>query len=156
MPKLQQIILFLVTGAGAGYIRLAPGTAGTVVAIPLSLALNRIAGRSLPLALLTLAAFIAAAVWLCGEGEKIFREKDSQRIVIDEVAGFLLANFAAPAGPKPALLAFLLFRFFDILKPFPARRAEKIPGGLGVALDDLVAGLYTFVIARLIFSWGLL
>lgn len=154
-PMRQRIILFFVTGAGAGYIPWAPGTAGTIVAVPLSLALNRIAGRSLPLALVTLAAFIALAVWLSGAGEKIFRQKDSRKIVVDEIAGFLLADFAAPAAIGPVLLAFLLFRFFDILKPFPIRRMERIPGGLGVALDDAVAGLYTFVVVRLALSWGL-
>ena len=145
----------MVTGAGAGYLPWAPGTAGTLVAIPLSLALNRIAETSLYLALLTLAAFIAVATWLCNKGEEIFQAKDCSKIVIDEFAGFLLANFASPAEFKPTILAFLLFRFFDIIKPFPAARAEKLSGGLGVILDDLVAGLYSFAIVQLVLFWGL-
>jgi phosphatidylglycerophosphatase A len=124
------------------------------VAIPLSLALNRIAGDSLNLALLTLLAFFTIATWLCNKGEAIFRAKDSQKIVIDEIAGFLLANFASPAGLKSTLLAFLLFRFFDIIKPFPAARAERIRGGPGVILDDLIAGLYSFIVVQLVFKWG--
>jgi phosphatidylglycerophosphatase A len=154
-PNLQRIISFLVTGAGAGYFPRAPGTAGTVAAIPLSLALNRIADSSLPLALLTFAAFVITAAWLCQRGEEIFRQKDSSKIVVDEIAGFLLANFAAPARLWPIIFAFLLFRFFDIIKPFPAARAEKISGGLGVIADDLIAGLYTFVILRLLLTWGI-
>ena len=144
------------TGAGAGYFPWFPGTAGTLVAIPLSLGLNRIAGASLPLSLLTLSAFVVIATWFCDKGEEIFQEKDCRRIVIDEIAGFLLANFFSPAELKPVALAFLLFRLFDIIKPFPAARAEKISGGLGVILDDLIAGLYAFMILRLLFFWGLL
>lgn len=124
------------------------------MAVPLSLGLNRIAGASFYLALLTLIAFIAFATWLCHAGEAIFGVKDSPKIVVDEIAGFLVANFASPPELKPALLAFLLFRFFDIIKPFPAGRAERIPGGLGVVLDDLIAGLYAFVVFRLFSAWG--
>ncbi len=116
--------------------------------------MNRIAGASLYLALLTLVAFIAVATWLCNKGEEIFQAKDYSKIVIDEIAGFMVANFASPTRLKPAILAFLLFRFFDIIKPYPARRAERISGGLGVILDDLIAGVYAFAIVRLFLSWG--
>ena len=96
------------------------------------------------------------AAWFCQKGEEIFREKDSRKIVIDEIAGFLLANFLSPPELVPTAAAFLLFRFFDIIKVFPAARAERIQGGVGVVLDDLVAGLYTFLILRLLFFWSLL
>jgi len=89
-------------------------------------------------------------------GEEIFQERDCQKIVIDEIAGFLLANFLSPPGFKPTVWAFLLFRFFDIIKAFPASRVEQIGGGVGVILDDLVAGLYTFLILRMLFLGGLL
>jgi phosphatidylglycerophosphatase A len=124
------------------------------VAIPLSLGLNRIAGTALHLALLMLIAFVAFATWLCKRGEEVFGGKDSPKIVVDEIAGFLVANFASPVELKPALLAFLLFRFFDIIKPFPAGHAERISEGLGVILDDLIAGFYTLVVLRLFLSWG--
>jgi phosphatidylglycerophosphatase A len=127
-----------------------------MIAVPLSFALNRTAAASLPLALLTLAAFIMGAAWLCKMGEEIFQERDCQRIVIDEIAGFLVANFLSPAGFKPAVAAFLLFRFFDIIKVFPAGRVEQIRGGVGVILDDLIAGFYTFLLLRLLLSWDLL
>ena len=118
--------------------------------------MNRIAGVSPPLALLTLAAFLVLATWLCQEAEAILQEKDCRRIVIDEVAGFLLANLFAPAQFKPVALAFILFRFFDIVKVFPADRAEKISGGLGLILDDLIAGLYALAIVRALLFWGIL
>ena len=118
--------------------------------------MNRIAVLSPPLALLTLAAFLVLATWLCREAEAILQQKDCRRIVIDEVAGFLLANLFAPAEFKPVALAFILFRFFDIVKVFPAGRAEKISGGLGVILDDLIAGLYAWVMVRALLFWGIL
>jgi phosphatidylglycerophosphatase A len=126
------------------------------MAIPLSLALNRMAAASIPLSLLTLTAFIVGSSWFCQKGEEIFHEKDSSKIVIDEIAGFLLANFLSPAEFKSTAAAFLIFRFFDIIKAFPAGRAEQIPGGVGVILDDLIAGLYTFSILRLLFFWSFL
>lgn len=138
-----------------GYLPWFPGTAGTLLAIPLALALNRIAAASLPLSLLTLAAFIVGATWFCQKGEEIFAEKDPPRIVIDEIAGFLLASFLSPAGFYPMAAAFLLFRFFDIMKVFPGGRAQQIQGGVGVILDDLIAGLYTFLILRLLIFWSL-
>ena len=128
---------------------------GTLLAVPLSLALNRIAAASLPLALLTLTAFIVSATWFCQKGEELLHEKDSPKIVIDEVAGFLLGNFLSPPAIKAAAAAFLLFRFFDIMKIFPAGAAQKLPGGVGVIADDLVAGFYTFLILHLLIFWRL-
>jgi phosphatidylglycerophosphatase A len=150
ISTLEKIILFFATGAGTGYSPIAPGTVGTLLAIPFSIALNRTASISLPIALLTLLAFIGVATWFCEKGEAILGEKDSGKIVIDEIAGFLLANFCSPLRLGPVFAAFFLFRLFDIIKPFPARRAEQIPGGLGVISDDLVAGLYAFLILRLL------
>ncbi|HEY1267062.1 MAG TPA: phosphatidylglycerophosphatase A [Candidatus Binatia bacterium] len=146
----------MATGAGAGYIPGAPGTAGTLVAIPLSLLLNRLASDSLSLALLTLAAVIAVGFWSADKAEEIFGQKDSSRIVIDEIAGFMVSNFAAPESISAIVTAFFLFRFFDIIKPYPARRAERLRGGFGVVLDDLVAGVYSLVVIRLAMAWGLL
>ena len=92
--------------------------------------------------------------WLCRAGEKIFAEKDSQKIVVDEIAGFLLANFHLPTKLEIIIAAFLLFRFFDIMKVFPAAQLEARKNG--VLLDDLVAGLYTLVALQLMLYWGLL
>lgn len=152
----RRIVIFFVTGAGAGFSPWFPGTVGTLVAIPLSLGLNTLAAASLPLSLITLAAFIACALWFSTEAEKILQQKDPGTIVIDEISGFMVANYLAPHALAPLVLGFVLFRFFDIVKIFPASRLERLPGGLGVVLDDLVAGLYVFVILRLVLFWGLL
>lgn len=103
---------------------------------------------------LLFALFLIAAASLCRLGEKIFGEKDSQKIVIDEIAGFLLATFQVPPTYKTLALAFLLFRFFDIMKVFPAALLERRENG--VLLDDLVAGLYTLLILRVVLYWELL
>ena len=77
-------------------------------------------------------------------------------IVIDEIVGFMVANFIAPRNVMLLGVAFLLFRFFDIAKVYPLSRLEKLPGGAGIVLDDVMAGLYVFAILRLIPSLGLL
>jgi phosphatidylglycerophosphatase A len=153
---MRRILLVFVTGAGVGYIPAFPGTAGTLVAIPLSLALNRLSGVSLALGLLTLGAFLLLAAWLCDQGEELFHQKDSPKIVIDEIAGFLVANFLSPPGVVTLVASFLLFRVFDIIKVYPAARAERMRGGIGVISDDLVAGVYTFLVLRLLLAWGFL
>jgi phosphatidylglycerophosphatase A len=107
-------------------------------------------------AVLTLVAFTALGIWAADRAEPIFGEKDSSKIVVDEIAGFMIANFAAAAGLAPLIAAFILFRFFDIIKPYPARRAERLPGGAGVVLDDVVAGLYSLAVVRIALAWGIL
>jgi len=152
----RKIILLLVTAGPAGYFPVAPGTCGTLIAVPFSLALNRLATFSIALALVALVGFISGAIWLSGKGAAIVEQKDPSVIVIDEIAGFLLANFLAPFGKVSLLLAFVLFRFFDIAKIYPASRIEKLPGGKGIVLDDVVAGLYCFSILQLLKWWELI
>jgi phosphatidylglycerophosphatase A len=97
---------------------------------------------------------LVGAAWLCRIGERIFAEKDSQKIVVDEIAGLLLASFHIPPKLGLLIVAFLLFRFFDIMKVFPAAQLEARKNG--VLLDDLIAGLYTRVALHLIIYWKLL
>ena len=149
-------ILFFATGFGVGYLPRLPGTAGTLLAVPLSVGVNAIAAISLPIALLTLAAAICCAIWLSTRAALILEQRDPPVIVIDEIVGFMIANFMAPRNVMLLGVAFLLFRFFDIAKVYPLSRLEKLPGGAGIVLDDVMAGLYVFGILRLVLSWGLL
>ncbi|MBI1995072.1 MAG: phosphatidylglycerophosphatase A [Deltaproteobacteria bacterium] len=151
-----RVILFFATGFGIGYFPWLPGTAGALSAVPLSLGLNAIAAISLPIALLTLAGAICCAIWLSTSAALILEQKDPPVIVIDEIVGFMVANFMAPQSVMLLGVAFLLFRFFDIVKVYPSSRLEKLPGGAGIVLDDVMAGLYVFGILRLVPSWGLL
>jgi phosphatidylglycerophosphatase A len=128
------------TGLGSGYAPLAPGTAGTIVAIPLYLMFSLF---SWPLYLLSSLAFTCLACIMAGEAERIYREKDPPRVVIDEIAGFLWTMFLVTPTAAHVIGGFILFRVFDIVKPFPARTVQdRLPGGYGIVGDDLVAGIY--------------
>ena len=150
----QKAILFCATGAGAGYFPRMPGTMGTVVAIPFSLGLNWIATSHFWLALFILIAAIVFAIWSADEAAKILKQKDPQRVVIDEIVGFLLANFLMPPSAAALLGSFVLFRFFDIAKIFPIDRIERLPGGAGIVLDDVMAGFYALMCLRVISGFG--
>jgi phosphatidylglycerophosphatase A len=150
----EKAVLLFVTGAGAGYIPRLPGTMGTVAAVPFSLALNWIGESRFSLAILILIASILCAIWLSTKTAGILKLKDPQVIVIDEIVGFLTANFLAPPRLSALLWSFLLFRFFDIAKVFPTNRLERLPGGAGIVLDDVMAGLYTLISLRLLLNLG--
>jgi phosphatidylglycerophosphatase A len=132
-------ILAIATGAGSGYAPIASGTVGSVVGLALWLALTGLSPLGYALAALGVAG---VGIWAAGRASEIFRRHDDGRITIDEVAGMLFSLAWLPARPEVAALAFVLFRIFDIWKPFPAAAAERLPGGLGVMADDLVAGVY--------------
>lgn len=129
-----------------GFSPKAPGTAGSLVGVLLVVLI-----RQLPLphrgVFLAMGAAIVAiffvGVWAAGAAERFYGSKDPGCVVIDEVAGQMTVFlFHAPAGWIMLLAGFVLFRAFDILKPFPARRAEHLPAGWGIMCDDLAAGLY--------------
>jgi phosphatidylglycerophosphatase A len=146
---LNRIFLFLATGFGVGYSPIAPGTLGTLVAILVYYFLSNIPS---PLYEITLVGFLFLSVWVSGNAEIFFEKKDDPRIVIDEIIGFLITMLWVPKTIRFVIIGFFLFRFFDILKPFPIRRLEKVfKGGFGVVLDDVVAGVYANVVLRLIY-----
>jgi phosphatidylglycerophosphatase A len=148
---MRRLALLLATWWGVGHVPRAPGTAGTIAAIPFFLLLS----------LLPLYGYLAcvlgiglAACWAAGEAERIFREKDSQRIVIDEAVGFFITMTALPPTWPYLIGGFCLFRCFDILKPPPIRLVErKVPGGYGVVLDDVLAGVYAQISLRIIVAF---
>ncbi len=128
------------SGFYSGYAPFASGTVGTLVGIAVYILLNK-----LPLTLygILTAAIIFFGVWLCSRAEVILGKKDSGIIVIDEIAGFLVTMFALPKTGAAILGGFLLFRIYDVFKPFPIRRIDlHVPGGWGVMLDDVLAGVY--------------
>jgi len=135
---------FLALGFGAGLSPVAPGTFGTLVALPLHLLLRRL--LSDPVYLLVIAGMFAAGVWICGVAGRNLGVHDHGGIVWDEITAFLLVLFFVPAETAWEAFAFLLFRLFDILKPPPIRRVDQsVPGGLGVMLDDVVAAFYALL-----------
>jgi phosphatidylglycerophosphatase A len=142
------IILFLSTGGYIGKIPFAPGTFGTLWGIPLCFVLSQI-GVAASLAVTVL--FTVAAIWFAGEAEKILDAKDARPIVIDEIAGFMVTLWGLPFTSQTAVAGFFIFRFLDILKPFPIRSLERnLPGGAGVVLDDVAAGVYGNLLLRVL------
>jgi len=138
----------LATWFGCGLVPKAPGTAGTIGALPLYF-LVRQGGPIAVLATAVVMTFVG--VWASNVVVRETKEKDPQRIVIDEVAGVLIALAAAPFSATGVIAAVVLFRIFDMTKPFPARRLEKLPEGWGVVMDDVAAGVWAAVLVRLIF-----
>lgn len=139
----------LATGFGIGLLPLAPGTWGSLAALPLAWL---IAGTAGPWALLA-ASLVAAAtgVWASGVYARASGVADNQSVVIDEIAGQWLALIAVPLNPLAYLAAFALFRLFDITKPWPANLADRnVKGGLGVMLDDIIAGIYALIVLHVV------
>ncbi len=141
----RAVILFIAEGAYSGKSPLAPGTAGTLVGVLFYFGLRDAA--SFLYIIITLLVCIGGT-WTAGRAEKILGCKDCPSIVIDEIAGYLIAMFMVPAGWRFIAAGFFLFRLFDIVKPWPLQSLQKINGGLGVMLDDIGAGLYTNVLLQ--------
>jgi phosphatidylglycerophosphatase A len=140
----------LATWFGCGYAPWAPGTAGSLAALLIAAALHRWAGfGSLGFFLLAAALFLPA-VWAAGAVARLTKRKDPSIVVIDEVIGQWIALAGARAfNWKSGLLAFLLFRLFDIWKPPVVRQLEALPGGLGINADDVMAGAYAGLVLAL-------
>ncbi|MGH7262405.1 MAG: phosphatidylglycerophosphatase A family protein [Candidatus Rokuibacteriota bacterium] len=140
------------TAGGAGLVPVAPGTAGSLLAAVL-LWLIPFSNFSLGA---TLVGVTLVGIWAGGRVERLLGLKDPGVIVIDEVAGMMLSVLVLPRTPLILLAAFLCFRVLDIVKPFPARQAQWLLGGLGVVVDDLIAGAYTLLLlslSRAVFGW---
>jgi phosphatidylglycerophosphatase A len=141
----------LAFGFGSGLARKAPGTFGTLVAFPMYWLLA--SQLSDDLFMLMLVVAFAAGVWVCGKTGKALGEADYGGIVWDEIVSFMLVLFFTPPGWYWSLLAFLLFRFFDIAKPPPIRYFDSNwHGGLGVMFDDLLAAGYALMCLALVKS----
>jgi len=141
-------MLFLAFGFGSGLIRKMPGTMGTVAAIPVYLLF--IQADVWLYAFLTLLVSVSG-IWICDAAAKKLGEHDFGGIVWDEVAGFLITMGFVPFSWYAVLLGFALFRFFDILKPWPIKWIDqKVEGGFGIMLDDVLAGLFAGMVLKFI------
>ena len=143
----QRAAVFLATGAYVGFSPFAPGTAGSALAILFDRGL-RLTESHIVYGL-AVVFFSVAGVMASNVAEKHFAKKDPSAVVVDEIAGMLITLFLIPVSWSGLLVGFLLFRLFDIVKPFPCRRAEKLKGGLGIMADDLIAGVYANIALRL-------
>ena len=152
--------VLLATGFGIGQVPLAPATAASLAVAILLFAIASFAPSALaplPVAV-ALLVLLPIAIWSSGEAEKELGH-DAHPIVVDEVVGMLaavvgIARFAEPNPAVALFAAFALFRFFDIVKPFPIRASQRLPGGWGVVVDDLLAGIVTNLVLRLLQARG--
>lgn len=134
----------------AGLIPKAPGTCGTLAAIPVVFLLNSLGTHA---AALFLILFFPVSLWASGAGQRLLEGNDPPEIVIDEVAGFLVTMSFLPLTWFTLVLGLFLFRAFDVLKPFPIRWLEKLGGGFGILLDDIMAGIYAGLCLRIVISF---
>ena len=148
---MKSLARFLATAGYVGYAPLAPGTAGSLVALPIMwFGFSR---WSMPAAILAGLVILGIAVWSANR-QTSEEHKDPQHVVIDEVAGQIIALLFVPLTIYTALSGFILFRVFDIYKPFPARQSEKLPGGWGIVMDDVVAGIYANLVLRMAINFS--
>ena len=146
--KNKRITIFeiaLGTGLFTGYLPIAPATWGSGLALVFFWLIPKIVW----LQSIIIIFLFTYGVYLSGKLEKIWGE-DARRIVIDETCGMFISLFLLPWGWKTAIAGFFIFRILDIVKPFPIRRSQNIPAGLGIMIDDVIAGLYTNILLRVL------
>ncbi len=145
---LSSPVHFLAFGFGSGLAPFAPGTFGTLAAVPLYLLMQSL---SLPLYLLVTAVVCVVGIWICGRSSELLGVHDHSGIVWDEFAGYFITMIAAPAGWLWIVVGFALFRLFDIWKPWPISVLDKqVHGGLGIMVDDILAGVFALIGVQII------
>jgi phosphatidylglycerophosphatase A len=143
----ERAVLFLATGFFIGTVPFAPGTFGSIIGLPICFLISRL---DILIAVICTILFILFAIWMAAVAEKVLKKKDAGEIVIDEIAGLIVTFIGIPFTLKTVIVGFIIFRTFDILKPFPIGLLEKkVAGGPGIVLDDVLAGLYANLILRL-------
>ncbi len=148
---MNQLALLVASFGYVGFFPIAPGTAGSLAALALFAVVRWVGVPAFELG--TIAVVFAAGIWAATGAERALGQKDPGPIVIDEVLGMLITLAVVPVSMTGVVLGFLLFRLFDVVKPFPADRMERLPGGTGVMMDDAVAGLYAHLVLRLCMWW---
>lgn len=147
-------VQFLACGFGSGAMPYAPGTFGTLAAIPLYLLMHAL---SLPVYLGITVLLFLVGIWLCEKTARALGVHDHSGIVWDEIVGFLVTMTAIPFNAWWILLGFVFFRVFDIIKPWPIHWLDRrVPGGFGIMLDDVLAGIYAWVCVKLLSQWSAL
>ncbi len=148
---MRALVLLIATAGGVGYIPIAPGTAGSLVAVPFLPLLAGLRQRAPLTGWLVVGAILVTALWAADRADRIFPGHDHGRIVIDEIAGMVVAGLFVPGTWGAVALVFVLFRILDVIKPWPANLIDRrVPYGVGVVADDLVAGVYAGAGARLL------
>ena len=152
---LRRLGVFIATCAHVGYAPVAPGTFGSVVGLVIYYFVRRQASTAVELGVI--AVILVIGLWSATEAEHHFGGIDPGPVVIDEVVGMLITLALHPVNVLGAITGFFIFRVLDIIKPWPARQLELLPGGFGVVLDDVMAGIYgnllVWGVIRLLPTW---
>lgn len=143
---LRRFGVFIATCAHVGYAPVAPGTFGSAIGLAVFYAVRH--QGSIALEVAAIAFLVVLGLWSATEAEHHFGGIDPGPVVIDEVIGMLITLAFVPVNVAGAIVGFLVFRVFDVAKPWPARRLELLPGGFGVVLDDVMAGVYGNLVVR--------
>ena len=144
----NKLIKFIATGFYSGYSPIAPGTAGSAVGVLIYLLTFSLQLSAFSYFLLTI-SIVLIGIWVSEKAEYIFKRKDSQKIVIDEIAGILISLFMLPHEFWIVLSGFIIFRIIDISKPF--YMLERLPNGFGIMMDDVAAGIATNLILQIFY-----
>ena len=142
--------LFIATCGYIGYVPVAPGTFGSAVGLALFALIRWSGSTAIELGVIVL--LLALGVWSGNVAERHFRQVDPGPVVLDEVAGMLITLALIPVTVSGAIVGFLIFRLFDVIKPWPANRLEALPGGLGMMADDAMAAVYGNIAMRLLIA----
>lgn len=145
---MRRLGLFVATCGYLGYVPVAPGTFGSLAGLGVFFLVRASGGAALEIA--AISAILALGIWSGTEAERHFGGVDPAPVVLDEVAGMLITLAFVPVTASGAVVGFLLFRLFDVIKPWPANRLEALPGGLGVMADDAMAAVYSNLALRLV------
>lgn len=148
---MNQLALFVATVGYVGFFPIAPGTAGSLAALGLFAFVRWVGMPAFEIA--TIVAILAIGIWSSNGAERALGRKDPGPVVIDEVLGMLITLALLPVSMTGVAAGFLLFRLFDVVKPYPAGRMEHLPGGYGIMLDDAMAGVYAHLVLRLCMWW---
>ncbi len=143
---MNRLGLFIATCACIGYVPVAPGTFGSAAGLVVFFAVRGTGSAGLELA--TIAIVCAVGVWSATVAERHLGDVDPAPVVIDEVAGMLVTLAFLPVNVTGAMVGFLIFRLFDVVKPWPSSRFERLPGGVGIMADDVMAGVYGQLVMR--------
>jgi phosphatidylglycerophosphatase A len=146
----KSIAKLIATFFYVGLIPIGPGTFGTLAAIPLFYVLSF---TPLYLYLAITVVMILISVWASTVAEEVFGKTDPGQVVADEVCGYLITMILVPVTISNIFLGFLLFRLFDIAKHYPIRNFEKLPGGWGIVMDDVMAGVYSCITLHILGRW---
>jgi len=143
---MKGLAVFIASVGYVGFFPIAPGTAGSLAALPLFALIRWIGMPAVELSMIV--AVFAIGVWAASGTEVALGRKDPGVVVIDEVLGMLITLALLPVSIAGIVLGFLLFRVFDVVKPYPAAQLEHLHGGLGIMADDAVAGVYAYLVLR--------